>query len=169
MYKIGDLIIYGSEGVCRIEDIGIPEHSETEKDRQYYTIQSLYLNERIFSPVDSVVFMRPIISHNEAENLIRQMPDVEVQVYDNRNLNLLEEHYRHFMQTHKCCDLIYIIKSVYLKQKSAIETKKKLGQIDTRYLKRAEDMLYGEFAIALGIPKESVKDYILTSLGDEEI
>jgi CarD family transcriptional regulator len=169
MYKIGDLIIYGSEGVCRIEDIGIPEHSKTDKDKQYYTISSLYLNEKIYIPVDSAVFMRPIITQNEAENLIRQMPDMEVQVYDNRNLNLLEEHYKHFMQTHKCCDLICIIKSVYQKQKSAAETKKKLGQIDTRYLKRAEDMLYGEFAIALGIPKGNVKDYILTSLGSSEI
>ena len=27
MFKIGDIIIYGSQGACRVEDIGVPDIS----------------------------------------------------------------------------------------------------------------------------------------------
>ena len=36
----------------------------------------------------------------------------------------------------------------------------KPSQLDERYMKRAEDLLHGELAYALGISKESVPDYI---------
>jgi len=50
--------------------------------------------------------------------------------------------------------------------KSAIaeEQGRKLGQMDERYMKKAEDLLDGEFAVALGIPKESVGSYIESKL-----
>ena len=37
---------------------------------------------------------------------------------------------------------------------------KKLGQIDTRYRKEAEELLHEEFAVVLGIPKDEVIQYI---------
>lgn len=41
---------------------------------------------------------------------------------------------------------------------------KKPVQIDQRYMKRAEDFLYGELAVALDIPYESVNAYIEDSV-----
>ena len=42
------------------------------------------------------------------------------------------------------------------------------GQMDQRYMKRAEDVLYGELAAALDIPMEEVPDYIRTTLATTE-
>lgn len=41
MYQIGDLIVYGGEGVCRVEEIGVPKISGINKQRQYYTLAPL--------------------------------------------------------------------------------------------------------------------------------
>jgi CarD family transcriptional regulator len=38
--------------------------------------------------------------------------------------------------------------------------KKKLGAIDERFKKKAEELLFGEFAVVLDIPKEDVRSYI---------
>ena len=39
--------------------------------------------------------------------------------------------------------------------------------IRDRYMRRAEELLHGELAVALGIPKEDVKEYITKSVEEE--
>ena len=43
---------------------------------------------------------------------------------------------------------------------------KKLGLVDERYMKRAEEMLHGELAVALGVTREQVPQFIADALGD---
>lgn len=64
------------------------------------------------------------------------------------------------MQTHDCSDLIKVIKTVRTKKIIAVDQGIRLAQTDERFMKRAEDLLYGEFSVVLGIPKENVKSYI---------
>ena len=42
MYEIGQLIVYGNEGVCRVEEIGTPKISGVDKHRDYYTLAPIY-------------------------------------------------------------------------------------------------------------------------------
>lgn len=160
MYQIGDLIIYGSQGVCRVEAVGVPDIPGFGKDRPYYTLCPLYQNGKIFTPVDTSIFMRPIITYAEVQQLIDHIPSIRENVCNSSNVRLLEDHYQESMQTHDCYDLIKVIKTVYTKNEITVGQGKKLGQIDERYMKKAEDLLYGEFAVVLGIPKENVKGYI---------
>lgn len=164
MYQPGDLIIYSCEGVCRVECVGPLDLSGANRDKAYYTIQPLYREGKIFVPVDTGVFMRPIITRQEADALIRRIPDIEGEVYENRNLRMLNEHYQALLQSHDCEDMLQLIKAVYIKQKENLAMGKKPGLVDERYMKRAEDILYGELAVALGIPKDSVLDYITNIL-----
>ena len=70
MYEIGQLIVYGNEGVCRVEEIGTPKISGVDKHRDYYTLAPIYREGKVFTPVDSKVFMRPVITREEALALI---------------------------------------------------------------------------------------------------
>lgn len=170
MFQIGDLIIYASTGVCRVEDISpskVPCHrtgtlmkpAESE-ERLYYKLVPIYNREVIYIPVDTKVFMRPIITKEEANELIANIPNIEEEVFDCRNLKSLSDHYQSFLQTHRCEDLIHLIKSVWRKNQNMMQCGKRLGQTDQRYMKRAEELLYDEFATALEIPRDSVPDYI---------
>ncbi len=160
MYNIGDLIIYGNHGVCKVEAVSTPEICGIDKNSLYYTLCSLYHKERIFTPVDTNVFMRPVITYEEAQQLISLIPSIVESVYNNRRMKLMEEHYQEFMQTHECSDLIRLLKSIYAKKIIVLGQGKRLGQIEERFMRRAEDLLFGEFSAALDIPKESVKSYI---------
>ena len=53
MYEIGQLIVYGNEGVCRVEEIGTPKISGVDKHRDYYTLAPIYREGKVFTPVDS--------------------------------------------------------------------------------------------------------------------
>lgn len=160
MFQVGELIIYDGEGVCRVEAIGLPDIPDINRNRIYYTLKPLYREGRVYIPVDTNMFMRPVISRGEAHELIRQIPDIEPDLCNTSNLRALSNHYEEFLRTHDCADLVQLIRTVRVKGKSAAANKKKLGQIDTRYMKRAEELLHGELAVAIGIPKEDVKTYI---------
>ena len=156
MYEIGQLIVYGNEGVCRVEEIGTPKISGVDKHREYYTLAPIYREGKVFTPVDSKVFMRPVITREEALALIDRIPQMTAQVYENSNLRFLNEHYQQCIQDYTCADLLQLIKDVRAKRRRMAERGKKLGLVDERYMKRAEEMLHGELAIALDMPREQV-------------
>ena len=100
MYQIGDIIVYGGEGVCRVEEIGVPKISGVNKQRQYYTLAPLYREGKVFTPVDTKVFMRPVVTRDEALELIKGIPSIQADVYENSNLRFLNEHYQSLSLIH---------------------------------------------------------------------
>ncbi|MGE5390309.1 MAG: CarD family transcriptional regulator [Deltaproteobacteria bacterium] len=161
MYQIGDVIMYRMEGACRVDAIGVPDSASSDNDRLYYTLSPNNRDGLIYIPVDTAVFMRPVITYEEVQYLIQQIPHITTNISnENRNLKMLSDHYEALLQTHDCADLLQLIKSVYAKRQIAAENGKKLGKIDEHFLQLAEELLYGEFAIVLGIPKDQVKSYI---------
>ena len=50
--------------------------------------------------------------------------------------------------------------SIYAKKQDLEAHKRKVGALDQRFMKRAEDLLFGELAAALDIPREEVPGYI---------
>ncbi len=167
MYHIGDLIIYGGEGVCRVEAVGPLALSDMKSDKLYYTLQPLYRTGSVFAPVEGKVFMRPVISREEAEGLVRSIPRIQGEHLEGRSLRMAGEHYQKLLDSHDCADLVQLIKTIYVKQQTAQAAGRKGGQVDERYRKRAEDTLYGELAVALDIPKEDVEGYIKRTLENQ--
>lgn len=159
MFEVGDLIVYNETGVCRVEQIGPPPF-EPKAKREYYTLSPLNSRETIYVPVDTQVFMRPILSREAAEKLIDRLPEIQQAHVDNQDDRTLARQYQGFFETHRCEDLVQLIKLVYVKNQKRSQAGKKPGKVDQDYQKRAETLLHGELAAALGIPMESVLDYI---------
>ena len=165
MYQSGELILYGRTGVCRVEEITSAKHHSSGEEQMYYVLRPLYQNCNITTPVDNAkVFSRPIISREEAERVIGVIPTVEPEVYHNRNLNQLREHYRTCMESFDCVDLVKLTMSLYRKKREAEDQKRKFGAVDERFMKEAEDLLFGELAAALEIPRDEVRGYIESAL-----
>ena len=80
MYLVGEYIVYGTSGVCKVEAIGPMEISGVNKDKLYYTLAPLYSKgSKVFTPVDNdKVVMRPVLTKEEARELIEQIPTIEL-------------------------------------------------------------------------------------------
>ena len=167
MFEIGDLVVYAGEGVCRVTDIGVPPMMGVNKERQYYTLKPLYREGTVYSPVDSGIFMRYVITRADADALIERIPEIEPEVYENSNLRFLNEYYQAQLQNYNCEGLIKLIRSTHAKREVMHGRGKKLGLVDERYMKRAQDMLHGEFAVALGIERGDVPAYIEQMLEEQ--
>ena len=166
MYQIGELIVYGCSGVCRVVD-----HTELDiedvKPQLYYVLEPLYQTGTIYCPVeDPKVFMRPVISREEAEKIIDMIPTVKVNVCHHKTQQL-REYYESVLHANDCEELVMLTMSIYEKRRQQEADRQKFGEIDTKYMKLAENILYGELATALGIEKDDVPQYIAEKLGKE--
>lgn len=164
LYQAGDRVIYGGNGVCVIDEIKMIEVPHSDEAKPYYIIKPYYQDCKISVPVDTKMFMRPIISGDEAKALIDGIPQIDAQPYYNSVLRQLQDYYERKLSSHSCMDLIELTLSLYRKKANAQEQKRKFGAIDERYMKRAEDLLFGELSVALEIPRNEVRQFIADRL-----
>lgn len=161
MFHPGELVVYGTTGVCRVEEITRPNLTGADRNRQYYLLKPLFQDGVIYAPVESAkVPIRPVISAEEAEALIDLIPTVQAEACRAPTLQALAQHYQAAVRSHNCRDLLELMMSIYAKRQQAEAQKRQLGMVDERYMKQAERLLYGELSIALGIPFDEVQPYI---------
>ena len=167
MFQPGDFVVYGSSGVCRVIQVGTLEGKSADPSREYYTLQPMFEAERIYTPVDSGVFMRPAMTKEQAQDLIRQIPFIQEDLCTERNPTNLRVHYEASLQSHQCKTLVSLIKGIRHKCRETERKGRKMGQVDQRYRKKAEGLLHGELSIALGIPLDQVERYIQQNMQEE--
>ena len=158
MFKVGDYVVYGNTGVCKIEDIG--PLSIGSSDKEYYTLVPVYgRNSKLYTAVDSdKVVIRPIMTRQESDALIDEMEEIDaLSIGDEKRR---EEIYKETMRTCDCKEWVRIIKTLYTRKMDRLSRGKKVTSSDERYLQMAEENLYGELAFALQMPKEKVGEFI---------
>jgi len=160
MFQKGDYIIYRNTGVCQVAEIGVPENFPITEGTLYYFLVPMRGSGTIYIPVNSPVFMRPVITREQADALIAsisQLPELPCQYKDQK---ALVETYKALVQTHDCSTLLQLIKSIHQKGNELTKKGKTLGKIDMQYKKQAEEMLHEELSIVLNIPYEDIPGYI---------
>lgn len=154
-------MVYGWTGVCRVKEVAPRQEAGGKRDRLYYTLESQQNGCMIYTPVDSdKVFMRPIISRQEALNLIDEIPNIQAEAYRTPVTRELVEHYEEALRSRDCGDLIRLTMSIHAKKEGAAAQKRRFGAVDERFLRRGEDLLFGELAAALGIEPDQVPAFI---------
>ena len=167
MFQAGDVIVCGTHGVCRVEKVGPLSSAVADRDRLYYTLKPLY--ERgsvVFTPVDNEkMVIRPVISREEALRLIDGIRDAEaLGIEDERKR---EENYKTALKSCRAEELVKMIKTINARKRSRAARGKKATDADSRYVKLAEDYLYGELAISLDLGRDQVKAFIRERIGEE--
>lgn len=160
MYQIGDVIVYGKMGVCCVEGINV-EGSSGDSQQTCYLLKPFYHNCSISIPVNNTtVFTRPALSREEAERLIDMIPSLQPKDCHDLTPQQLAARYEECTASHDCRDLIELTMSIYSRKRLAEQQKRKFGAVEERFMKRAEELLFGELAVALGIPRDEVQGYI---------
>ena len=77
MFSIGEYVVYGVEGVCRVEEAGKLKVAGLDKNRAYYRLRPYYHDGTIYTPVDGKAVMRPVLTREELERLLPRLPELE--------------------------------------------------------------------------------------------
>mgnify|MGYP003506196887 CR=1 FL=1 len=78
VFQKGERVVCGSKGVCVVEEITTLDIAGVDRKREYYILKPLYLSSStVYIPVDTAEgSMRKVLAHEEAESLIRQIPEI---------------------------------------------------------------------------------------------
>lgn len=160
MFKVGEYIVYGHNGICKVEDITYLDMSGADKDRLYYVLLPVNTKGgKLYSPVDSSkIKTRKMLTSEEANQLIDEIPEIEQLWVTNDKLR--EEQYKEVVKGCDCRQWIRIIKTLHLRKQERLARGKRVTTLDEHYLKLAENQLYGELSVALGKQKSEMADFI---------
>lgn len=160
MFAVGDYIIYGNHGVCRVDKIGTVSLSMADKNKEYYTLCPIYKNDAlVYAPVENPKsVIRPILTKEEAEELINEIPSLDIVWIGNDKER--EVQYKAALRSCDCKELFRIIKTLYQRKMDRIKDGKKVTVVDERYFRQAEEQLYGELAFVMGMEKDCVAEYL---------
>ena len=161
MYKVGDKIVY-KRNVCEIVDIKLDKFSNKEC---YYLEPVDDKSLKITVPIDLDDSIRKIVTKKEVDNIIKNIPNIEV--IKNINDKNIELEYKKCLDNLSHENLIKVIKTTYLRNKARTDSKKKISDKDDMYFKMAEKLLYTEFSITLNKNYEDTKEYVVSKVLEE--
>lgn len=159
-FKVDDVVLYGTEGICRITSI--EARAIGDEEREYYILKPVYqakttisvpcTNERLVSK------MRHALAKEEVLTAINAMPDEDISWIKEENERVAQ--YKAIIASGDTKKIIQVIKALYHHKKEQEALGKKAHAVDDRLLKSAESLLHDEFAYALGIDTKEVAAYI---------
>lgn len=158
MFKVGEYIVCGHNGVCKVERIGVLEHSGD--GRLFYTL-SPWENKtaHIFTPVDNMkMIMRPVMTKQEALDLVDSMGSLCSLTFSESDKK--ENAYKAVLKRCDPEELARLIKTIYERKRVRRLSGKKEMVTDAKYYKLAKKQLYGEIAAALSMETEQVQSLI---------
>ena len=164
MLEINSLVVYGSNGVCKVEDLR--EENLSGIKRMFYILKPLGVsNSTFYIPANSEKVLEKVhklMSADEIIDLINHMPDEDTIWIDDDRARTTQ--YKTMLATGDRRQLVRLTKTLY-QRKNELESKgKKLRTSDENIMRTAEQLLFEEFSLVLGIPQEEVLNYILKAL-----
>ncbi|MBQ2357911.1 MAG: CarD family transcriptional regulator [Ruminococcus sp.] len=160
MFCVGQTVLYGSNGVCMVDDVTEKRIGKTKI--QYYVLKPLCNNtSTLFVPTANqqlVSKMRRILTEDEAEAILRDLPPCGDW---NDNKQERSEQFRAIITEGSCVELIRLIRLVRTHGQEQLAGGKRLHISDERFLKEAEKMICEEFSLVLHISRDEVLERIL--------
>ena len=160
MFSIGQTVLYGSNGVCMIDDV--TEKRIGSSKIEYYVLKPVCTNtSTLFVPVSNqqlVGKIRCVLTADEANRILDNLPEC-----GEWNDNKIErsDSFRTVISSGDSVELIRLIRLINLHEREQTAKGKRLHISDERFLKEAEKMICEEFSIVLNTTRESVLERIL--------
>ena len=162
MYQVGEYIVHPGQGVCKVDEI-------VDQPQETYMLLPVGARHpmRISFPVSSEGRLRPVLTKAEAEELIGEYPQMDVDGFTERSAALEEEHFKNQIRRGTCRDSVRVVKTFRKRIAEVRARNKKPPVAYERILKQASERSLAELAIALDVTPDDVR-LLFESQGEED-
>lgn len=164
MFQVGDSVIYGAHGVCRIAAREI--RRVDRKNLTYLVLEPLDKDgSRYYVPAQNEAAMsklRSVLSRQKLEDLIyseRIREDGWI-----RDENQRKHRYKELIVSGDREGLLRAIHSIYRQRETLTAVGRKIHLCDDNFLRDAEKMLTGEIAFTLDMTQAEARDFLRVKL-----
>ncbi len=164
MYQVGETVFYGTEGVCRVEDIR--EMKINRETAEYYVLRPIYREgSTVFVPLLNealVSRMRPLLTKKQIEKMIDEVNRADEEWIDDASER--KAAYQQTLLSGNRRDILSMVRVLHLHRQELQSAGKRLRTNDEQMLRDAEKLLADEFSVVLNIKPREVGDYIHAKL-----
>lgn len=164
MFQLGDWVVYGIHGVCRI--LNLEERRIDRKKVSYFVLEPAdQPGARFYVPSENPAALsklRHVLAREELERLL-QSPEVRQDCWI-ADENTRKQRYRELIISGDRLELLRMIRTLHLQRVQQLEMGRKFHLCDDNFLRDAEKLLNSEFSLVLGIKPDEVGSYIRTAL-----
>lgn len=167
MFRVGEMVVYGVHGVCRIV-----EEENRVIDRKKVTYLALEPvgqgGSRYLVPTHNAAAMsklKPMLSREDLEALMCS-DEVRADGWI-KDENQRKQTYRELISSGDRARLMCMVRSLYAHKAAQAAAGKKCHLSDENFLRDAEKLLVSELSIVLQMDAEQAKQYIRSHLKDE--
>ena len=160
MFKVNDVVVYGSHGVCEI--VSIEEQKIGGETKKYFVLKpkndkgaTFYVptwNEKAWGK------MRKVMTKEDVDALIDSMPNKTLTWIANENER--KETYKQILASGDQAAIISMVQALFSHKKEREADGKRLHMSDEHFMKDAEQILYNEWQYVLNVDKAGLMDYI---------
>lgn len=164
MFKVGEVVLYSTSGVCRVSEI--TEKSFGSFSAKYYVLTPLMQKaSTVFVPTQNDKLtkkMHPILSKNDYESVFSSVKEngfARTQTENERQQKFLE-----IIESGSREDLICMILDLREIEKEQTENSKRLHISDERLLNSLEGILFDELCFVFEIQREDANEFLINNL-----
>ena len=166
MYSVGELLVYGANGVMRVTDV--TEMRVGDDMHKYYVLEEVDRPSagQTYVPIDNAQLtarMRPLLTREEIYGLLASVDELPGTEWSRDN-RVRAERFKGIIESGDRARIIAMISDIYVAGKKRQSEGKKNYISDENVMRRAEKLLHSEFSIVLGIPEESVSQFIASEI-----
>lgn len=168
MFQVGDQVVYGIHGVCRVVD-----QEERVVDRKrvaYLALEPVGQGgSRYLVPIQNAAAMAKLRRMLSKEELEAMLDSEEVRA-DSwiKDENLRKQTYRELINSGDRARLIRMVRTLHRHKAAQAAAGRKCHLCDENFLRDAEKLLTGEFSLVLGMEPEQVRKYLAEKLDEDE-
>lgn len=159
MFNIGDLVIYSTHGICKIDDIC--EKTVLGTTRPYYVLRPIEDNYhlKISAPVHSdKVLMLELIKEEEANEVIVSFKSPGIKWIDNPNKR--HNVYSDIVNTGNRLEVAKVVNTLIRKKIEVERLDRKFHERDRKFLNNIQNILFEELAICLNTSLEYINELV---------
>ena len=145
--------------MCEVERVGQMRFYGAAP-REYYTLRPCFAKnrERIYTPTDTNIAMRPVMRAEEADACLNGMRAAKVKAFCSHKQGELIQHYQALMNGHCPADYMKVFKEISGKERRQKSVGKRLNATDQHFYRLTERLLSEELSIALHEPPEHITE-----------
>lgn len=170
MYQKGDYVVYGTKGVCLVEDVMAIDWGADciSSGKLCYKLAPRFVKgSTIYAPVENEkTVIRSVMSGEEAEAVLDGAGKLKtLSVRDEKER---EKSYRNALLSGSSEEWSRVIKTLYLRKRERQKSGKSMTCIDERYFHIAENILFGEMSLPLKMSVAEVGERYFKEVNDGE-
>lgn len=164
MYSVGDWVVYGVHGVCRV--IGTEKQLVNRKRTQFLVLEPLAQSEsRFYLPTENPTAMAKLCAVLSREELTALISSDEVRqdawIHEE---NQRKQYYRELIGSGDRTALLKMVATLYRYKAMQAAAGRKFHQSDENFLRDAEKLLSSEISLVLELSAEQAREYLRKQL-----